>query len=229
MRVSKYLAAAGTVAAAAALAVAAPIAAASAATAAAPAAVLTVNGLGGAPVLPTDLLTSPLTPGTLLSLTSVPGGGTGLFCQTSVWQAEDMSNPAVPGTAVLQLLPPLTISGCKDSNPGVINVVSVSVANLPALLQVTGASPYPIQILPMSAPLQIIVNLDAPGPVTCVYTQATGAITGSTALGANPWLFAGQPFTTSPSAACGPATNFFSASYSQVTDSSMGGSPVFVN
>ncbi|MBC3839782.1 hypothetical protein GXW82_04665 [Streptacidiphilus sp. 4-A2] len=57
---------------------------------------LSLRSLGGPPANPGDLLTSSLTPGSTLSLTSTPSGGVGLFCQQSVWGGVLQANPALP-------------------------------------------------------------------------------------------------------------------------------------
>lgn len=232
MRMTRYLAAAATAAAAAALALAAPVTAADAATAPS-GPVLTLSGVGGPPANLGDVLSAQLSPGTLLELLSSPGGGSGLFCQQSSWQGQLVSNPAVPGTAVIKLAPPLKISGCKDSNPTVTGVTGVTVNGLPALLQVTGATPYPLQILPTTAPLQIVVSLTTTTvPVVCTYQQATGVINGNTSLGSAPWSFTAQPFNLvgGPTGPCGPTTtDFLTASYSPVIDATAGGALVYVN
>jgi hypothetical protein len=204
-----------------------------AAPAAAPAQVLTLGALAAAPVNVGDLLTSSLTPGSTLSLTAAPGGGVGLFCSQSVWGGRVLANPAAPGgTAVIQLLNPFTIAACTDNNPTVTGVVGVSVANLPDNLQVTSNPTYPLRIVPTGAQLQIIVTLTTKGPnVTCTY-QAGGVIAGNTSAGSNPWRFTNQPFPlvgpVQPACGTGP-TSFFSAAYSPVIDTTVGGTNVFVN
>jgi hypothetical protein len=218
-------------AAAALLAVAAPVAAASTAQAATAGPVLTLNALAGPPAVPGDTLVSSLTPGTLLRFTTTAGGSTGLFCQQSKWQAQLLSNPAVPGPATSKLVA-LAIAGCVDNNPTVTGVVSVAVGNLPQLLQVTGSGAFPIQILPTGAPLQIIVNVTTTGgAVSCVY-QAGGAVNGNTGLGSVPWVFTNQPFklVSGPLTPCGStAVGYLTASYSPVIDATAGGAVVYVN
>jgi hypothetical protein len=195
--------------------------------------VLSVTALGGPPANPGDLLTSSLTPGSTLSLTSTPSGGVGLFCQQSVWGGQLLANPALPGPAVIRLLNPLTISACTDNAPTVTAVTGVAVSGLPQNLQVTGTGSFPLQILPLSTPLQLTVTLStttAPS-VVCTY-QATGPLNGNTALGSAPWRFVNQPFrlTGGPLPACGTTPNgFLTAAYSPVIDTTAGGANVFVN
>ena len=234
MRKIGYLAAA---AAAALAAAAGPAVAAQASSTASPAAValpvLTLNTPAGAPAVPGQTLAASLTSGSSLRLSVAPGSPIGLTCTQSTWQGQLMANPAVPGPAVIQLMTPFTISSCMDSNPTVTGVTGVAVSNLPAILQVNGATPFPIQILPSSAPLLITVTVTTTtgsAPTVCKY-QAAGAVNGSTAAALTPWVFTNQPFNpagpTSP--ACGPGVAFFSAAYSPVTDLSAGGANIYVN
>jgi hypothetical protein len=217
------------------LTVLAPMSAvAAAAPAAAPTQVLTLGALAAAPVNVGDLLTSSLTPGSTLSITAAAGGGVGLFCSQSVWGGRVLANPAAPGgTAVIQLLNPFTISACTDNSPTVTGVAGVAVSGLPDNLQVTSNPTYPLRILPTGAPLQIAVTLNVVGPATVVCTyQAVGVVMGNTTAGSNPWRFTNQPFqlTGGPLPACGTGpTSFFSAAYSPVIDTTVGGMNVFVN
>jgi hypothetical protein len=216
--------------AATALIVAVPIATASAA--ATPAAtsatvpVLSLNAPVTPPALPGDILTATLTapPLTLLEVSS----GLGLTCNASTWQGQLLSNPAVPGPAVIKLLA-YTISACSDTNPGV-TVLSVTVSGLPDTLTVNGAT-FALQIVPASSvPLTItaVVNAGSVGTVSCVY-QAAPPTNGITALGITPWKFANQPFNlvAGPLGPCGatPADRF-TAVYFPVMD---GTKAVYVN
>ncbi|QMU70704.1 Tat pathway signal sequence domain protein [Streptacidiphilus sp. P02-A3a] len=195
--------------------------------------VLSLSALGGPAANPGDLLTSSLTPGTTLSLTSTPSGGQGLFCQQSVWGGQLLANPPLPGPAVIRLLNPLTISACTDNSPTVTAVTGVAVSGLPQTLQVTGVGAFPLQLLPTSGPLQITVTLatTAAPSVVCTY-QAPGPLTGNTALGSSPWRFVNQQFNlvSGPLPACGTTPNgFLTAAYSPVIDTTAGGANVFVN
>lgn len=229
MRRARILAAAAALAAT----VCVPTVAASAVQAAAAATpVLTLNALGGVPAAAGDLLTSSLLPGSTLRLSTAPGGSVGLSCPQSSWQGVLLSNPAVPGPAALKLSAPFTFALCTDTNPTVTSVTSVSLAGLPAILQVNGASPFAIQILPGSTPLTITANIvTASGAVTCVY-QSPGPILGSTTPGLAPWNFTNQPFNlvSGPTPACGtPPTEYFSARYYSVIDTTAGNAGVYVN
>lgn len=215
----------------AAAAFAATAAAALPATAAA-APTLSVSSLGGPAVVVGDTLASSLTPGSVLSLTSAPGGGVGLFCPQSSWQAKTLANPAVPGPATLQPTT-MTIASCKDSAPGVTGVIGVVATNLPVIMQVTGAGGFPIQIIPGGGPgpLGITATLSTTaGTIPCVY-RSVPPITGSTALGAVPWTFVNQQFQLVGGALpfCGAAMNYFTASYSPVIDLTAAGATVYVN
>jgi len=195
--------------------------------------VLSLKALGGPPANPGDLLTSSLTPGTTLSLTTTPSGGIGLFCQQSVWGGQLLSNPALPGPAVIRLLNPFTISSCTDNAPTVTSVTGVSVSGLPQNLQVTGTGTFPLQIVPLSTPLQLTVTLTTTTSpsVVCTY-QSPGPLNGNTALGSQPWRFVNQPFqlTSGPLPVCGTSpTSFLTAAYSPVIDTTAGGANVFVN
>lgn len=207
-----------------------PLAFASSASAAA-VPTLTVNALAGPAVNVGDTLSSSLNPGTLLSLTTAPGGPVGLFCKQSTWTATALANPPVPGPATLRITA-MTIAACADNNPTVLAVTGVAVANLPSIMQVTGAGAFPIQIIPGGPPpLQIIVSLNTTGgPVVCRY-QAVPATMGNTGLGAVPWSFVNQRFNLIAGVlpACGAGLDFFTASYNPVTDVTLLGANVFVN
>lgn len=226
---AKLIAAVAALAAAAAV----PVAAASAAQAASAAVpVLTLNALGGPPANPGDLLAASLLPGSYLQLTTAPGSSTGLICRQSTWQGQLLSNPAVPGPAVIRVIAPFTIALCTDSNPTVTGVTSVAVGGLPEILQINGASPFPIQLLPSGPPLTITANLTTTaGPVTCVY-QAAGPIVGNTALGSAPLVFTNQPFNlvSGPLPPCGTTPrDYFSAQYYPLLDTTAGNAQVYVN
>jgi hypothetical protein len=193
----------------------------------------TVKAHGGAPVAVGDLLSSSLTPGSNLSLlTAAGGGGVGLICAQSVWQAPTLANPPVGGAAVLQITS-YTISSCVDTAPGVTGVLGVTTANLPVMLRVTGVGAFPIQIIPGPGPgpLRIVASLNtAGGAVGCTW-QSVPATNGTTGLGALPWVFNSQPFTliAGPLPFCGAPNDFFTAAYSPVIDVTAGGANVFVN
>ena len=199
--------------------------------------VLSLTALGGPAATPGDLLTSSLTPGTTLSLTTASSGGVGLFCQQSVWTGQLLGNPALPGPAVIRLgnpvTNPLTVAACTDNSPTVTGVTGVSVSGLPQTLQVTGTGTFPLQLLPSGGPLQFTVNLttSAAPSVVCVF-QSTGPLLGNTALGSAPWRFVNQPFklVSGPLPACGTTpTGYLTAAYSPVIDTTAGGANVFVN
>ena len=192
-------------AAAGLLAVTATATAVSAAAAASP--VLTRNALAGPPANPGDLLTSSLTPGTTLSLTTTAGGGVGLFCQQSTWSGPLLANPPAPGGTAAIRVANMTISACTDNSPTVINVTGVAVGSLPGILQVTSVPSYPLRLLPGPGPLVLTVNLlTTAGPVVCTYV-APVPINGNTAAGLQPWRFVNQPFKIAggPLPACGAA------------------------
>jgi len=210
---------------------AAPFAGTPAAAAALP--TLTVGSPTGPAVNPGDILNASLTSGTVLSMTTSPGGGVGLFCMQSSWQASSLANPPVGGPAANRLTS-LTIAACTDNNPGVASVAGVGVTNLPDILQVIGTGTFPVQILPSGAPLQIVATLvlSTGGTAVCTY-RSNPPVNGTTGLGAVPWSFTNQPFALvagSPVPACGtPPTDFFTASYSPVIDLTQLGMAVYVN
>jgi hypothetical protein len=224
MRRISFLVAALT---AALLAAVAPAVAATPSAAAVPVLSLTVPG--GPPANPGDLLTSSLTPGTTLNFTTAPGGPIGLFCKQSTWQGQLVSNPAAPGTAVIKLLNPFTVSACYDNAPTVTGVLGVTVGTLPATMTVADTPGYPIQILPSPNPLVITYTVTTTGPtVTCTF-QAGGPVNGSTGPGGAPWKFVNQPFKLLSGSlpACGTQpTGFLTTQYSPVLD---GSATVFVN
>lgn len=216
--------------------VAAAAFAAAAATAlpatAAAAPTLSVVSLGGPAVTVGDTLASSLTPGSVLSLTTAPSGGVGLFCPQASWQAKTLANPAVPGPATLQPTA-MAIASCKDSAPGVTGVIGVVATNLPVVMQVTGSGGFPIQIIPGGGPgpLGITATLSTTaGTMTCVY-RSVPPITGATALGAVPWTFVNQQFQLLSGALpfCGAPMNYFTASFSPVIDLTASGATVYVN
>jgi hypothetical protein len=202
-----------------------PLTAASAQAAAPP--VLTTSS--GTAVAVGNLLASSLSSD--LSITLASGGTVGLTCQKSTWQAIVQTNPPVPGTAVLQLINPFTISACGDNAPGVIGVIGVTVSGLPTTLTVnsTGA----LQIVPASpGTLVITVKLaTATSTVVCTYT-ANDPVNGHVIVppGTGPWTFIDQPLSAagSPASICGSGVGYFSAAYSPVIDTSLPGSPSVV-
>jgi hypothetical protein len=208
-------------------------AAASEVTAAASAALptLTINTPTGPAVNPGDILNSSLTNGTVLSVTTAPGGGVGLFCKQSSWQATALANPPVGGPAVSRITT-ASIASCADNNPGVASVAGAAFTNLPDLLQVVGAGSFPVQILPSGAPLQIVatLTLSTGGTAVCTY-QSKPPINGTTGLGIVPWSFTNQPFVLAagPLPFCGSTSDFFTASYSPVIDLTQLGGSVYVN
>lgn len=193
---------------------------------------LSLSALGGPPVAVGDILNSSLTPGSSLSLTTAPSGGVGLFCAQSSWQATTLANPANPGPATVRITA-MTIASCKDTVPGVTGVVGVVATNLPVLAQVSGAAPFPTQIIPGGGPgpLGITATLTtAAGTVTCVY-QSLPPLQGSTGLGSVPWTFLNQRFQllSGPLPFCGAPLNYYTASFSPVIDITAAGATVFVN
>jgi hypothetical protein len=194
-------------------------------------AVLTLGGPTGPPAAVGSLVSASLFPDASLRLLESTTE-LGLYCDASTWVGQVVSNPAVPGTAVLTLLPSgFTASMCTDNNPKVISVTNVVITGLPDTLMITGAGSFPIQILPPGGPLTITENLTVSGigASSCVF-QAI-APTAGTALGGgfNPWNFVNQPFklVSGIIGPCGMTTSdLFSAEYSPIVDS---GAHVYVN
>lgn len=202
-----------------------------AASAAAAVPTLALKAPAGPPVPVGDTLNSSLTPGSLLTVSTAPSGGTGLICKQSSWAAKTVANPAVPGPAALQIVG-MSISSCADNNPGVISVAGVTIANLPSIMQVYGSAGFPIQIIPAGPPpLEIVASLNTTsGPVSCTY-QSVPPMNGSTGLGSVPWSFSGQQFQMVAGAlpACGAPVDFYKAQFNPVVDLTAGGATVYVN
>lgn len=193
---------------------------------------LSIKALNGPAVAVGDNLTSSLTAGTQLSVTSAAGGALGLFCKASTWSSTATANPPVPGPAVL-LVNALTVGNCTDNLPTVQKVVGVAVRFLPSQIQVNGAAPFPVVLQPGGAiPLELVVSLldNTGAALTCIY-QAAPPTNGSTGLGAVPWKFVNQNFSLvgAVSPPCAGPILFFSASYSPVIDVTAANTTVFVN
>jgi Phage tail baseplate hub (GPD) len=177
--------------------------------------VLTPGGVGGTKVAVGDLLSS-----------GVVGGPN---CTSANAQSEVESNPAVPGTAALQLTS-LTFSNCTiDMGPGVGTLPAAAVVdNLPLLMSIGDGSGDPAGLGIMS--LTISVN---GGLASCSYASPA-ALTGTYDNGTSSVDFSGSvlAFTsgTGSLAANCPSSPFTAPSFTSVVDSSQSGSPaVFVN
>lgn len=229
------LAAAAPIAASAApggRAAAAPAATASSTPSSGPSgsAVLTLGGPGATPAPVGSIVSGSLFPDASLRLLE-SSTELGLICDASTWQGKVLSNPAVPGTAVITLVAPFTATACTDDNPKVISVTSVVVSGLPDTLMITGAGSFPIQILPPGGPLTITENLTVSGigASSCVFQAHPPTAGNALGGGFNPWNFVNQPFTLT-SGIIGPcgmtAADLFSAEYSPIVDS---GAHVYVN
>lgn len=189
--------------------------------------ILTV-GTTSSPANPGDSVGAQLTGSPpVLRLTTTPGGSVGLQCTQSYWAGKVLNDPVGPGPASIQFATPFQFQGCSYlGNPMVTAVNGAGMSGVPAPLLVSSATPYyPIQILPFSSPLQIVVSLvTVSGPVNCLF-RTTSVINGSTTAGTNSWDFTSQPFglVSGSPAACGvTGVGFLTASYGPVYDSTVG-------
>jgi hypothetical protein len=176
--------------------------------------VLTTGSLGGSNVAVGDLLTSP-----------VVGGPS---CTSGNAQAAVQFNPAVLGTAALQLTA-LTFSNCSIDMVGVGPLPATVVANdLPSPMSVGDGAGDPATLGLVS--LTISVN---GGTSSCSYASPA-ALTGGFTNATNSLMFSGSPipFTggTGPLASNCPTSALSLPVLTSVTDSTQSGSPlVFVN
>jgi len=177
--------------------------------------VLTMGNVGGRNVTVGDLLT-----------TAVVGGPN---CTSASAQAAVHFNPAMPGTATLQLTS-LTFSGCTiDMGPAVGTVPgTVAVNNLPYPMSVGDGSGDPVTLGIVSLTISV-----QGGSSSCSYASSaslTGTYdngTASIAFSASSLAFSGG---TGPLAPSCPSSQPNISQLTSIADSSQSGSPaVFVN
>jgi len=177
--------------------------------------VLTTGSVGGTNVAVGDLLTSP-----------VAGGPD---CTSASAQASTDFDPAVPGTATLQLTS-LTFNSCTIDMGSAVGTLPASVAvnNLPYAMSIGDGSGDPATVGPMS--LTISMN---GGSSTCSYASLA-SVTGSYDNTTSSIVFSGSSLGfsggTGPLAPNCPSSPLSFPTFTSVADSSQPGSPaVFVN
>jgi hypothetical protein len=177
--------------------------------------VLTTGSAGGPNAAISDLFTS-----------GVAGGPN---CTSGTAQATVQTNPAVPGTAALQLTA-LSYSGCSLDMGGAVGTIPATVVanNLPYPMSIGDGTGDPATLGMVS--LTISVN---GGSTSCTYASP-GALTGGYANATNSITFSGSALaftggTGSLSSSC-PTASLSPPLLTSVVDSSVSGSPaVFVN
>jgi hypothetical protein len=176
--------------------------------------VLTVGSVTGSNVAVADSITA-----------GVVGGPS---CASADAQATVQLNPAVPGTASLQLTN-LDFSGCTiDMGPGVGTLpATVAVNNLPYPTSIGDGAGDPVSLGAVS--LTMSVN---GGTSTCTYASA-GPLAGSFDNGTSSIAFGGPTLAfsgaTGPLGASCPTAPIAAPSLTSLTDSTQSGSPlVFV-
>ena len=177
--------------------------------------VLTTESVGGTNAAVGDVLSS-----------DVVGGPN---CTSASAQASVQFNPAVPGTATLQLTS-LNFSNCTiDMGPAVGTLpATVVVNNLPYAMSLGDGPGDPATLGTVSLTMSVIG-----GSSSCSYASS-GALTGGYGNGTNSMPFSGSSlaFTggTGPLAPSCPTSALGLSTFTSVADSSQSGSPaVFVN
>ncbi|WP_316527807.1 Tat pathway signal sequence domain protein [Kitasatospora brasiliensis] len=175
-----------------------------------------------------DVLTANLVSGTNATFYNSATGTSGVKCATSSFSATVTSNPAAPGSATEQLNTQ-TFGSCTSNVVGVTGVKSITVTNLPWTNTVSDAPGNPVSLTPGTAGAlgtTVVLNTIL-GSVSCNYQNSTG-ISGTASNTGNTIGFSGQPFTLVSGPSLCFTTGYFSATYGQVLDTSVAGSPAVV-
>ncbi len=182
--------------------------------------VLTYPGKGGTAVSVGDVLTGA---SSLVTVTTAPGGSTGITCDHSDFSATVNSNPAASGTAT-ETLNSLNFGGtCTVNIPGLTGVKSVTANGLPLPTDVSSAG-----VVTLHGPLSATAVLTSLlGDVNCAYGAAS--MVGTADSSVSKITFTDQKFdVVSGSNPNCPSTAYLSVAYSPITDVNVG-QPVFVN
>ncbi|KIQ65489.1 hypothetical protein TR51_16565 [Kitasatospora griseola] len=144
-----------------------------------------------------------------------PGSTTGVRCAASHIGGALAVDPNPPGI-VSGPVDTLGFGACTSNIVGVISVTGLTMDHLPYTLAVSGASGYPVVLVPVSgSTVQATLVLKTPaGTATCVFR--TNVLNGNATHGLTQIDLSNQNFTK----AIGPSTCFptigFSASYGPV-------------
>ncbi|WP_278187414.1 Tat pathway signal sequence domain protein [Micromonospora sp. R77] len=184
--------------------------------------VLTYGSVGGSAVAVGHVIQAGLASGTSATFYSTTTGTTGVKCAASSFSAKVLTNPTAPGTAT-ESLTAQTFGSCTTNVLGTTGVSSITVNNLPYTTSVTSAGAVTI-----SGSIQSTIVLNTLlGPITCVYK--TAGLNGTAVNSTNSIVFTNQVLTKSSGPSTCFSTSYFSVRYSPVKDSTVGGSPVYVN
>jgi hypothetical protein len=186
--------------------------------------VLTTGSVGGPNVAVGDSIGGTLKPGTKARFITSSGGSSGVSCSMSSFTVKVLTNPAASGTATGSMTA-WSFGTCSSNIPN-LTVQAITVNNLPYGVSIgingwtiTGGSAGPIQLtFAFTSPL---------GSITCVYRAVNNVITGTGSNSDSSVSFTNQQLTKASGSTLCPSNLFFSATYI-VTDTSVGGAPVFV-
>jgi hypothetical protein len=149
-----------------------------------------------------------------------------ITCTVSTFSATDTTNPAEGVAEATETLHVLSFSGCTSTISGTTGVRSVGLTSgtTPLATVVDEPSDNPID-LDLSPSVTVVLNTVL-GPISCIYA---GAVVGVVSNSAATITFTGQTVSrqSGSSAAC-PSTGSFTATYGNVDDTSMTGSPAVV-
>jgi len=190
--------------------------------------VLTTGGAGGTAVATGDVLSASLATGTNATLYSSATGTSGISCSKSAFVAKVTDNPAAPGTATESVTDhTFDNTSCTSNVVGVLGVTSIKVDNLPYTTAVTSGGALKITPAPGSSVQTTVVLRTLLGSITCVYRAPS--LSGASSNTDNSIAFANQQFTKFSGSSLCFSNGYFTAKYAPVTDTTQGGSPVFVN
>jgi hypothetical protein len=146
-----------------------------------------------------------------------------ISCTASSFSSTDTTNPAEGVDEATETVHTLAFSSCKSTIFGTVSVKSVGLTagTAPLATVVDEPSDDPID-LDVSPSVTVVLNTVL-GSVTCIYAGAVSGVVDNTA---DTITFTGQTVAkaTGSSALC-PATGTFTATYGNVVDSSMTGTP----
>ena len=149
-----------------------------------------------------------------------------ITCTASTFSATDTTNPAEGVAEATETLHVLSFSGCTSTISGTTGVRSVGLTSgtTPLATVVDEPSDNPID-LDLTPSVTVVLNTIL-GPISCIYA---GPVVGVVSNAAGTITFTSQSVSrqTGSSVAC-PSTGSYSATYGNVDDTSMTGSPAVI-